>query len=172
MPADIRVRINKADAKRVQRLLGRLPDNLQRKVLTQTVDRVAKDVVLPAVKDRIPIRTFEPPILNALRGIGPPHKSHTGPPGILKRKMRKRPIRRSRVRVGRTITTPTREQLGIPEWSLGYYPAFLEYGKSGIANVAPQPYLRGTLTRESTEIQREFIKIAKARMKYLKERGR
>jgi len=35
MPADIRVRINKADAKRVQRLLGRLPDNLQRKVLTQ-----------------------------------------------------------------------------------------------------------------------------------------
>lgn len=170
MPADIRVRVNRKDAQRIQHLLGRLPDRLQRKVLTQTVDRVAKNVVLPAVKDRIPIRSFEPPVLNALKGVGPPHKSHTGPPGILKRKMRKRPIKRSRVRVGRTITTPTREQLGIPEWSKAYYPAFLEYGKSGIARVSPNPYLRGTFRQEEADIEREFIKIARARMKYLTTR--
>jgi len=172
MPADINLKVNKRDLKRVKRTLGKLPDNLQRKVLIQASRRTVRSAVLPAVKDKINARSFDPPEWNAVRGKGPRHQSHTGPPGILKRKMRVIALKRSRVRVGHTVTTPTRDQLGIPEWSKAYYPAFLEYGKTGMRGATmPQPYLRGTFRQELTSIERDFVNHTKARMKYLKSRG-
>ena len=159
------IQVSKRDIRRLKRGLGKLPFTLQKKVLRETIRRVNREVVLPAVKEKIKPRSFDPPVWNAVKGIGPAHMSHDKRPGILRDKMTVRSIKRTRTAVGSVVVTPTRKQLGIPEWSLSFYPAALEYQKSQAFGNAPRPYMRGTLRDQRGNIERAFVSIARKRMK-------
>jgi len=171
----ISAQVANGDMKRVQKALGQLPDKLQKKVLTQALHRTQDEVVKPMVASNINARAFEPPAWNAELGVPPAMKSHSFPPGALKRAMmskgpkgakRVRAIKRSRVQVGRVIVTPTRDELGIPDAGVYsyYYPAALEFMKSPIGN-AQRPFLRGTYSQNKSMIAREFANIARSRIR-------
>ena len=61
--------------------------------------------------------------------------------------------RRSRNTVGVRVVTPTRKALGIAADDKGYYPAHLELGHG---NVAPRPFLRGTVAEQRETSQRNI----------------
>jgi len=178
-PVHVKVQMKPSEVRRVANTLKKLPENLQRKVLTQASDRTMKKTVLPLVVSRIGTRSFEPPNWRYPAGQGLPRKSHDKGPGILRKMMAKnvtkrvRPMKRSRIQVGRFLITPTREELGIPDKSeyKGYYPAFLEFQKSPIGN-APQPFMRGTFRKHKSQIVRDFSSQIRNRTHLLKAKGK
>ena len=174
------VTVNKAEAKDLIKRLSKLPNVMTRKVMAQTSRRVQEGTVKPIVVNRIEPRKFDPPMWNAIRGVGPKRLSHTGPRGILKKAMaskgpaghkRIKALKRSRTRVGYRLMSPTRAELGIPGDYPGYYPAFLEFRVSPIGN-APEPFMRGTYAGNKSKVVGDFTRIARERIRYHVIRGK
>lgn len=108
--------------KALTKKLGKLPGRLQKKVLRQAMRKAAKPI-LADIKQSI----------SSIRVTG----LHTDP---LKKKTKIKSLKRSRNKIGVRITTPTRDELGIPADSKWYWPAHIELGTS---KEPAQPFMRG-----------------------------
>ncbi len=155
--------------KKLTRQFKNLERNMQRKVLTPMTDRVAKKTVRPILQRELPVRSFDPPANWRYRGeLGP---SHTGPPGVMRAKLKVVAIKRSRVSVGRVVRLPIKEELGIPKDYDFYYPAAIEYGvKFNKFTRRPQPakrILRTVYQRHEATIQAAVQREARASLKRL-----
>lgn len=157
--------------KSLARRFKNLERNMQRKVLRPMVDKVAKNTVKPILQNELPTRSFNPPKNRSYRGQ--PGPSHTGPPGVLKRNLKVRPVKRSRTFVGRVVMMPTKDVLGIDDDYDFYYPAALEYGVKFNKLLGrpqlPKPVFRTVYQRhESTimqAVQREAAKALAAQLR-------
>lgn len=113
-----------------------LPKAVQKKVQRPVMRRAAK-LVQTAVKRRVPVGT-----------------------GLLRKLIKVRSIKRSRVWVGAFCRTPTRKELGIPKESKWYYPAIVEYGHSKRSGLSARPYMRSgwdaTKRQVRAKVQREM----------------
>jgi HK97 gp10 family phage protein len=98
--------------------LAALPENLERKVLQRALRNTGK-FYLTLAKARAPKET-----------------------GKLSAGLKLKPLKRRKGRVGVSIQTPTRAELGIDPQRRGFYPAHQELGTR---HLPPDPYLRGTL---------------------------
>lgn len=90
--------------KALQKKFAKLHLKAQKKVFLKANRKAAK-VLLKSIKSKAPVDT-----------------------GALKRNIKIRKIDRSRTKIGLTIRTGTREEMGISEKSKWYYPAIVEYG--------------------------------------------
>lgn len=119
--------------------LEQLPDRLERRVLREAVRDAAQPILARA-------RTN----ISAIRVTG----VATDP---LRRGMRIRALRRRRGRVGVSVQTPTRQELGIAPSARWYYPAHIELGTR---RTPALPYLRLALEQargEASNILRERL---------------
>ena len=89
-----------------------------------------------------------------LRGIGASATTKNSRKHTLQiaRKMKTRALRRKKGRVGISVATPTRAQLGIPEGGKWYYPAHIELGTR---TTKALPYLRNAFDDNLDAIERE-----------------
>lgn len=71
--------------------------------------------------------------------------------GDLRKNIKVRAMRRSRVRLGVIVRTGTRDEMGIPADSNWYYPAIVEYGYD---DVPANPYLRNALDKNRQQALR------------------
>lgn len=102
----------------LERKLAKLTAGVQRKIVRRALRDAAKPI-RDAAKSRAPVKS-----------------------GRLRRNIKVRSMRRSRVRLGVLVRTGTRDEMGIPSDSPWYYPAIIEYGYE---NVPANPFLRGAL---------------------------
>ena len=160
---------NMSELAKALKEMKEVPDQIQKKALTQAINHATRKIILPAVKDKINARTMDVP--KNLKYRGSRMQSHTGPPGTLKRLMKVRAIKRSRVKVGRLVATPHRKDIAGAEDYPGYYPAFLEYQSSILGN-APRPYLRGTLEEEHSKVMRSVSSETRKRINKLYPRAK
>lgn len=121
--------------KRLFRMFNKLEAKAQKKVYKQAARKAAK------------------PILKTSKAKAP-----TGDTGKLKKFLKIKAIKRSRVQIGVNVVTGTREQMGIPSEEKGYYPAHVELGyKTKSGKVIPaQPYLRNSLKNHRQNSTRIF----------------
>lgn len=110
--------------KKLQRKLKRMDTQLQKKIVRKSMQDAMK------------------PVKSAAKAYAPVDR------GLLKRSIRtKSKSKRGTIRV--SITTGTRDQLGIPATAKGYYPAAIEYGTR---KQPAKPYMRRALTNKKTTI--------------------
>lgn len=116
--------------KKLARKMGDLAVVDQRKVMRKA-QREAFRVVLNATKTGVPRDT-----------------------GRLRKGIKLRALKRSRVRSGVYVRTPTREELGIdPGDDTAYYPAYVEFGHD---NVPPVPFMRRAFDANKDRVWRKF----------------
>lgn len=114
--------------KKLRKAFGELEVINQRKVMRKA-QRESMKPLLKAAKARAPKKT-----------------------GKLRKSLKLRALKRSRVRSGMFIRTGTREDLGIPDGA-GYYPAHIELGHEG---QAPDPFMRGPFDSLKDRVWRKF----------------
>jgi HK97 gp10 family phage protein len=112
--------------KKLARKFRRLEDKMQKKIARKAMRAGAK----PLLKD----------MKTAAAAITNPRNSTETMKEVGKR-LKLRAIKRSRVRMGVQIVTPTREELDVVKGN-HYPPAHIELGTS---DTAPQPFMRGPL---------------------------
>lgn len=88
-------------------------------------------------------------VVQAAAKANAPHRT-----GALKRSIKVRSHRRSRVRFGVEVRTGTREELGIPADAPGYYPMSIETGWTfrGGTTVPARPFLRPAFDQNKEKV--------------------
>jgi len=121
---------------RLGKQLAKLEARIQKKIVRKAL-RTAGKMVLADARARVPVDT-----------------------GALKKGLKLRAVKSRGGFVGVHITTPRRDELGIPQSAKHYYPAVLEYGAE---NHPARPYLRPALDAnrsKAIEIIRSEIRKA------------
>lgn len=143
MPSGVNLRLEGYEA--VEKAFRRLEGPDQKKLVRASM-RDGVKVVRDQAKARVPVRT-----------------------GKLKAGIKVRALRRSRTRLGIRVTLPTREELGLPSSTPGYYPASVEFGrrtKDG-RRVGAKPFLRPAWDESKERMMRVFATSLGRRMQQL-----